>query len=185
MRGASGRQKRAPLAAGAQNVHAVDHLAERRAVCRRRACPAGSRLDMRPFRIGQVARITQFVAVVAVAVHMGHLANSPPRESQLIQLFKRGRRITDSRTHGRTRVRPEKDYRVFGASLRSLMKASAFTLASPAAVEPGDGAFDHPRLGWIEALHPIGSLSRSRDRRMPAEKPFGLKVARARDRRRD
>ena len=45
---------------------------------------------MRPFRIGQVARITQFVAVVAravVGIHMGHLKQiHHPRESQLIQL---------------------------------------------------------------------------------------------------
>ena len=47
----------------------------------------------------------------------------------------------------------------------SLMKASALrlrfsqSLASPAAVEPGDGAFDHPTPGLDdEALHPIGSL---------------------------
>ena len=45
------------------------------------------------------------------------------------------------------------------------MKASALrlrfsqSLASPAAVEPGDGAFDHPTPGLDdEALHPIGSL---------------------------
>ena len=73
MHGASGRQilgQRAPLAAGAQNVHhAVDHLADSDApfaaagLARR-----DQRLDMRPFRIGQVARITQFVAVVARAV---------------------------------------------------------------------------------------------------------------------
>ena len=72
MHGASGRQilgQRAPLAAGAQNVHhAVDHLADSDApfaaagLARR-----DQRLDMRPFRIGQVARITQFVAVVARA----------------------------------------------------------------------------------------------------------------------
>ena len=50
-------------------------------IATRRLPPPGlarrdQRLDMRPFRIGQVARITQFVAVVAravVAVHMGHL----------------------------------------------------------------------------------------------------------------
>ena len=106
MHGASGRQilgQRAPLAAGAQNVHhAVDHLADSDApfaaagLARR-----DQRLDMRPFRIGQVARITQFVAVVARAV-VGSPHGAPqeqihhPRESQLIQLFKRGRRITDS-----------------------------------------------------------------------------------------
>ena len=49
----------------------------------------------------QVARITQFVAVVARAV-VGSPHGAPqeqihhPRESQVIQLFKRGRRITDS-----------------------------------------------------------------------------------------
>ena len=51
----------------------------------------------------------------------------------------------------------------------SLMKASALRLRfsqsdvgprqSAAAVEPGDGAFDHPTPGLDdEALHPIGSL---------------------------
>ena len=48
--GASGRQilgQRAPLAAGAENVH---HAVDQEAVCRRRACPAGSARDMRPFR---------------------------------------------------------------------------------------------------------------------------------------
>ena len=89
MHGASGRQilgQRAPLAAGAQNVHhAVDHLADSDApfaaagLARR-----DQRLDMRPFRIGQVARITQFVAVVARAVCRQSTwgtsrANSPPQ----------------------------------------------------------------------------------------------------------
>ncbi len=68
MHGASGRQilgQRAPTeAAGAQNVHhAVDHLR----IATAPFAAAGlarrdQRLDMRPFRIGQVARITQFVA---------------------------------------------------------------------------------------------------------------------------
>ena len=48
----------------------------------------------------------------------------------------------------------------------SLMKASALRFEvlpvlgqSAAAVEPGDGAFDHPTPGLDdEALHPIGSL---------------------------
>ena len=47
----------------------------------------------------------------------------------------------------------------------ALMKASALRLfsqsygQSAAAVEPGDGAFDHPTPGLDdEALHPIGSL---------------------------
>ena len=45
----------------------------------------------------------------------------------------------------------------------SLMKASAlrlrFSQSTAAAVEPGDGAFDHPTPGLDdEALHPIGSL---------------------------
>ena len=109
MHGASGRQilwAAAPLAAGAQNVHhAVDHLADSDApfaaagLARR-----DQRLDMRPFRIGQVARITQFVAVVARAV-VGSPHGAPqeqihhPRESQLIQLFKRGRRIPIHPTH--------------------------------------------------------------------------------------
>ena len=71
MHGASGRQilgQRAPLAAGAQNVHhAVDHIADSDApfaaagLARR-----DQRLDMRPFRIGQVARITQFVSVIKI-----------------------------------------------------------------------------------------------------------------------
>jgi hypothetical protein len=73
MHGASGWQvlaKIAPLAAGAQNVHhAVDHLADIDAPFA--TAPLGrrdQRLDMRPFRIGQVARIAQLVAVVARAV---------------------------------------------------------------------------------------------------------------------
>ena len=89
MHGASGRQilgQRAPLAAGAQNVHhAVDHLADSDApfaaagLARR-----DQRLDMRPFRIGQVARITQFVAVVArggcrQSTRGTSRANSPPQ----------------------------------------------------------------------------------------------------------
>ena len=89
MHGASGRQilgQRAPLAAGAQNVHhAVDHLADSDApfaaagLARR-----DQRLDMRPFRIGQVARITQFVAVVArggcrQSTWGTSRANSPPQ----------------------------------------------------------------------------------------------------------
>ena len=78
MHGASGRQilgQRAPLAAGAQNVHhAVDTSRIATAVCRRRACPAGSGSICAHSAL--VARITQFVAVVAgrlSAVHMGHL----------------------------------------------------------------------------------------------------------------
>ena len=64
MHGASGRQvlgQRAPLAAGAQNVHhAVDHLADSDAPF---AAAGLARRDSR-----EVARITQFVAVVARAV---------------------------------------------------------------------------------------------------------------------
>ena len=89
MHGASGRQilgQRAPLAAGAENVHhAVDHLADSDAPFAAAALARrDQRLDMRPFRIGQVARITQFVAVVARAV-VGSprwgtsRANSPPQ----------------------------------------------------------------------------------------------------------
>ena len=73
MHGASGWQvlgNIAPLAAGAQNVHhAVDHLSDidtpfaAAGLARR-----DQRLDMRPFRIGQVARIAQPVAVVARVV---------------------------------------------------------------------------------------------------------------------
>ena len=68
MHGASGRQilgQRTPLAAGAQNVHhAVDHLADSDApfaaagLARR-----DQRLDMRPFRIGQVAEIRARIGV--------------------------------------------------------------------------------------------------------------------------
>ena len=60
-------------------IHAVDHLADSDApFVRRRACPAGSAARYAPIpNIGQVARITQFVAVVARAVigspHDGHL----------------------------------------------------------------------------------------------------------------
>ena len=57
-----------PLAAGAQHIHhAVDHLAHLRCACRHLAWPV-EWLDMRPFRAGQVARITQLVAVIAMAV---------------------------------------------------------------------------------------------------------------------
>ena len=71
--GASGRQvlgQRAPLATGAQDIHhAVDHLAHVDPPLA--AAPLGrgdQRLDMRPFLIGQVARIAQLVTVVAGAV---------------------------------------------------------------------------------------------------------------------
>ena len=42
-------------------------IATRRHCRRRSLARRDQRLDMRPFRIGQVARITQFVAVVARA----------------------------------------------------------------------------------------------------------------------
>ena len=57
----------APLAAGAEDVHqAVDHLvlvdmASVAAALGRR----NERLDMRPFRVSQIARITQSTAIVA------------------------------------------------------------------------------------------------------------------------
>ena len=73
MHGTSGGQvlgKIAPLAVGAQNVHnAVDHFADIDApfaaagLARR-----DQRLDMCSFRIAQVTRIVQLVAVVAAAV---------------------------------------------------------------------------------------------------------------------
>ena len=59
--------------------HAVDHLADSDV-----PPPGLRRLDMRPFRIGQVARI----AVVARAV-VGSPHGAP--QEWLIQLFKRGR----------------------------------------------------------------------------------------------
>ena len=63
----------APLAAGAEDVHqAVDDLAliDMTAV----AAAFGrrnERLDMRPFRFGQIAWITQSTAVVASAIFVG------------------------------------------------------------------------------------------------------------------
>ena len=76
MHGASGRINRLGMRAPLDDrrvlrmyITSVDHLADSDApfaaagLARR-----DQRLDMRPFRIGQVARITQFVAVVARAV---------------------------------------------------------------------------------------------------------------------
>ena len=80
MHGASGGQvfgKTAPLAASAENVHhAVDHLAQiNAALAAATLARRNQRLDMRPFLIGQVARIAQRVTVVAGAVFGGpHLA---------------------------------------------------------------------------------------------------------------
>ena len=76
MHGASGGQvfgKRAPLAAGAENVHhAVDHLAQIDAALAAAALARrNQRLDMRPFLIAQVARIAQRVTVVAGSVFSG------------------------------------------------------------------------------------------------------------------
>jgi hypothetical protein len=73
MHGASGRQvlgKVAPLAAGTQNIHhAVDHRADIDAPFTAAALARwNERLDKRPFRIAQVARISQIVTVVAGAV---------------------------------------------------------------------------------------------------------------------
>ena len=96
MHGASGRQilgQRAPLAAGAQNVHhAVDHLADSDApfaaagLARR-----DQRLDMRPFRIGQVARITQFARGCSAggcrqSTWGTSRANSPPQRITVVRL---------------------------------------------------------------------------------------------------
>ena len=86
MHGASGRQiRRAPLAAGAQNVHhAVDHLADSDAPF---AAAGLARRDQRryapiPHRSGRS------VAVVGFVEQIHH-----PRESQLIQLFIADNRI--------------------------------------------------------------------------------------------
>ena len=73
--GPSGRQllgQRAPLAAGAEQVHhAVNHLADIDApFAAARLARRDQRLDMRPLLIGQIARIEQLVAVVTGAVHM-------------------------------------------------------------------------------------------------------------------
>jgi hypothetical protein len=73
MHGASGGQvlgKRAPLATGAQDIHhAVRHLAHLDApFAAARLCRRDQRFDMRPFLVGQIARIAQFVAVVAGTV---------------------------------------------------------------------------------------------------------------------
>ena len=67
--GPSGRQllgQRAPLAAGAEQVHhAVNHLADIDALFAAAGlAPRDQRLDMRPLLIGQIARIAQLVAVL-------------------------------------------------------------------------------------------------------------------------
>jgi len=71
MHGASGRQvlgQRAPLAAGAQDVHqTVDHLAQiDRPLAAAGLARRDQRRDQRPFLIGQIARITQLVAVSVI-----------------------------------------------------------------------------------------------------------------------
>ena len=107
MHGASRRQvlgQRAPLAAGAHNVHhAVDHLAHLDAAFAAAALGRrDQRLDIRPFFIGQVVRIAQRVVVVARAVVSG-LHQAPhgrtrysQRQSQAMQTLQEGHRLTDS-----------------------------------------------------------------------------------------
>ena len=205
MHGASGRQilgQRAPLAAGAQNVHhAVDHLADSDApfaaagLARR-----DQRLDMRPFRIGQVARITQFVVAVAVerrseTVNAGGCrrqrlsqamvrqstwgtsrANSPPQritadsalqegppDNRFIRLIKSPDGHLESVRRLYCRITEFSEHESNGRELDEGERVAVEVLPvlgqSAAAVEPGDGAFDHPTPGLDdEALHPIGSL---------------------------
>ena len=68
-----------PLAASAEDVHqAVDDLAlidmtSVAAALGRRSEP----LDMRPFRVGQIARIAQLIAVVASAIFVGPIGEPP------------------------------------------------------------------------------------------------------------
>src|SRR3954451_3367519 len=78
----------APLAAGAQHIHyPVDHLTHvGGALATAALSRRDQRLDMRPLRIGEVAWITQLVAVVAVAVlgrpHRAPRQRVPRSESQ-------------------------------------------------------------------------------------------------------
>src|SRR5207248_4122364 len=81
----------APLAAGAQHIHdAVDDLA----LIGLALAPAmfggrDERLDQRPLGIGEIARVTEVIAVVAAAVldrpHGSPPESAPPSESQQIQ----------------------------------------------------------------------------------------------------
>ena len=87
----------APLAAGAEYVHqAVDDLAlidmaSVAAALGRR----NERLDMRPFRVGQIARITQSTAVVASAIFVGPHRRPPQFDSGRLLNHKRFQRFVN------------------------------------------------------------------------------------------
>ena len=107
------------MAASAENVHhAVDHLAQiNAALAAATLARRNQRLDMRPFLIGQVARIAQRVTVVAGAVFGGphrapHKKNRHPERITSESHASRGHRAQPIRsTHkvsGRTlSVRPK------------------------------------------------------------------------------
>jgi hypothetical protein len=119
MHGASGGQvfgKTAPLAASAENVHhAVDHLAQiNAALAAATLARRNQRLDMRPFLIGQVARIAQRVTVVAGAVFGGphrapHKKNRHPERITSEPHSSRGHRAQPIRS----------THKVSGRTLRS------------------------------------------------------------------
>ena len=77
------RRNRAPLTAGAQNIHqAVDHLAHHdmtpvsTALGRR-----NERLHKRPFLVRHIARIAQSASVIASAIFCSSTSATPPNES--------------------------------------------------------------------------------------------------------
>ena len=82
---------RSPLTTRAQNVHQpIDHVAhDNRPLAAAPLARRNEPLDKRPFLVGQIARVTQLVAVVAGAIFgrpHGHLQNEsvPRKESQQI-----------------------------------------------------------------------------------------------------
>ena len=146
MHGASGGQvfgKTAPLAASAENVHhAVDHLAQiNAALAAATLARRNQRLDMRPFLIGQVARIAQRVTVVAGAVFGGpHLAphkkNRHPERITSEPHSSRGHRAQPIRsTHkvsGRTLRKPRSTLMRL-ANIHTLTDISKITISSATA----------------------------------------------------
>jgi hypothetical protein len=93
----------APLTSGAQDIHhAVDHLAHVDAPLA--ATTLGwrdQRFDMRPFRVGQITRIAQLVAVVVGAgfgrPHATPLEAVPRIESQMSRAVQAISPATDNR----------------------------------------------------------------------------------------
>jgi hypothetical protein len=82
---------RSPLTARTQNVHQpIDHVAhDNRPLAAATLAGRNQRFDKRPLIVGQIARITQLVAVVARAIFSRphrHLQNDsvPHKESQQI-----------------------------------------------------------------------------------------------------